>query len=492
MAELGDIQLDEQSGVPHQLTTSGWRPLSQQELAAKTAPAEERFTRGFLLGETEGTAGALGRLLDIATLGLGTGALGKQAAQAGLRRVVGRTSSERVTNAIRQGAQDRAFRQRQQLGGSVATDGDEHLLRQLGGDSHAENLNLARQNFRSVGAAEVNATRESVFDLFTAPADLTAAQVKAIPIAKNLGFQFLPGQVKGSKLFLEGIKSDPILRGAVEYELARNRELLQRHAARAIGLADDVVFDADAMGLAADIMGEGFEGIAGHIGQLRVSGALADDIAPFLSSNQKRAMQIKPKGNAVVQLEGDQVMEVRSRLMRQATDEFRQGRSVVADDINDVVSLIDAQIDQAISPAVKRQWQALRERWRIFRILEKPNVIDLSTGNVNFLSARRNLNKEFKGEFGRQSFGGTGQRRGRVSQATSDFMDMVRVSDAFKDAVGDSGTATRLLSVQNLTHPVETTKKLLARAAIQIEADRLNVEPVRATAKEAFNQGRAQ
>ena len=478
MAELGEIQQGP-DGNPYKLTVNGWRPIDQQELQRLTSGPLGRFASGAFGGETDTLAGGLGKAFDLASIGLGVGApLAKGAAKLAGRALFkgGGRSGERVQQALVQNAADRAERTRRQLGGSIASDGEEHLLRQFGGDTRATQITAVRQELRSVGAAEVNGVRQSVFDLFTAPADLTEAQLKAIPHAERLVFKFLPGQVQGSKLFLEGIKSDPILRGAVEYELASNRSGLQRAAARAIGLEDDVIFDADAMGQAADVLGEGFEGIADHIGPTRLAGALIDDIAPWLSSNQKRVLQLANKGNAeVTQLAGREVMQIRSRLMRAATDEFRQGRTLVADDINDIVGLLDAQIDKAISPAVKRQWQSLREQWRVFRVLEKPNVVDLDTGNVNFLTARNNLRKEFKGEFGRQSFAGEGQRRNRVSTATSEFMDWVRVSGAFKDAVGDSGTATRLLSVQNLTQPVMTAKKLAARAMIQFEADRLNL-----------------
>jgi len=325
---------------------------------------------------------------------------------------------------------------------------------------------------RSVGAAERRTFLEEIRDEFTNPADLTAAQIAAIPHAERLGFQFIPGQIQGSKLLTEGVMTNPILRTAVEAELASNRRLLQTNAARTVsGMGDDAVFDADTIGEMAEVIGRKFDAVRDAVRPSEIPDTLLDDMAPLLSPKQRRLLGVSASENNAITVGGRDLMDMRSRLNSQMADAFkRPGEFTVGTDIADIIEDIDDIIEASIGESGIAAWRRARTEWRFFRIFDKPGVVDLDTGRLNILTLRNNLRRDFKSQFGRQSFG---QRQG-LTTAQSDFLDTVRVSGAFKENLGDSGTAGRSLASQLLTSPKAAGKAFIARRFIEAEAARLN------------------
>ena len=67
------------------------------------------------------------------------------------------------------------------------------------------------------------------------------------------------------------------------------------------------------------------------------------------------------------------------------------------------------------------------------------------------------------------------RKRANLTQAQSDFLDVVRIAGAFKANLGDSGTAGRTISNMMLTNPKEAAKAFVVRRFIQGRADALNV-----------------
>lgn len=467
MADINDIQTTA-DGQPWLLTASGWKEITLQEAEQRTASGVERFGRGVLTGQSFGVAGALGNVApfaaDVAGVGVGVRAGVRGGASAVQSFLGGGGARARQVQGAVPGsaiAPDPATAARSaEVRGAMAMD--------LSNPTMAIEREAA---VRSVGAAERRSFLEDIRDEFNSPAELTPAQMAAIPEAERLGFQFLPGQIQGSRLLLEGVMSNPILRTAVEAELSSNRRLLQTNAARTIEGLDDAIFDADTIGDMADTVGARFDDIRNQVGSVELPGVLADDVAPLLSAKQRRGFQIRPEANTTERLSGQDIMDIRSRLNQQMADAFkRPGGFTEGTDIADIIQEIDDIIEATIGPEGIEAWRKARTEWRFFRLFDRPGTIDLDTGNINVRTMRNALRRDFKKEFGRKSFG----KRANLTQAQSDFLDTVRVAGAFKENLGDSGTAGRLISSKLLTSPVDAGKAFLMRAFLQREAGRLN------------------
>jgi len=265
--------------------------------------------------------------------------------------------------------------------------------------------------------------------------------------------------------------SNPIMRTAVESELAHNRRLLQTSAVKTVqGMGDEAVFNADTLGEMATVIGRKFDAVRDAVKAAVLPDDLVDDMAPLLSAKQRRLLNVELEGNAAHPIDGRSLMEIRSRLNGQIADHYRKGEFTLAEDVGDILDEIDDIIEASIGKSGIDAWRRARTEWRFLRVFEKPNVIDFDTGIINVRTLRNQLEKNFKGEFARQAFG----PRKNLTKAQSDFMDITRVAGAFKENLGDSGTAGRTLASQLLTNPKQAGKAFIARRFIQAEADRLN------------------
>lgn len=335
---------------------------------------------------------------------------------------------------------------------------------------------VAGDGLTSAGAAEATVGPRSVWrsfsdeydrvtQEFTTPMELNDLQEAAVPHMARIGFQPLPGQLRGSKLMLEGIKSDPLLRAAVEPELIANREGLERAIKAGLGLPDTTPFTDDALLTGAeDLLGPEFDAVRDAIRQpVRLSEAGREIADPMLSSYQRRAMDTGGE------LTGQEVMEVRSRLSKQASELFKKGEYTAGTDVVDVINELDAAIEPQLGPELLERWRTAQGRWRFKVFLEAGQTLG-QKGEINLRSAGTAAKKIFGKDFRGFSDPVTG-RRGNLSPETSLALDWVKVGQAFSDNLGDSGTAGRTRAMQLLTNPKEYAKSAMIGRIIRRQAD---------------------
>lgn len=442
MAELGDIQVDPQTGQPAKLTPRGWQPISVEQAEQESRGAAERFVSGAVGGETSGVAGALGNVTGLATIVGGP-------ASAGVKAGVG---------AAKRGVQ-------QLLGGKMATRVQSTIQQQAGREAE----NVIQGAFPGAPAGSVGAQRVGagakpagltgrLADEFFTPRPLRTDQTRILQSgrAEQLGFKFLPGQREGRNLLVAGAKSDPILAPAFDPVFTGNRETGARLARRALGLEDAAEFGRAELGQAADEIGAGLERVAARIGKANLGDDLFKEINALKKIEPDLAAAISPE-RAVT---GQELLGIRSAMGKLSRQNWRQGNALRAERLDKIVKQLDEQIAKALEPAEVAEFSALREQWRTLIQLEKPGVVS-DAGDISFERLANNFRKEFKGDFARDTFATSG----RLSGETADLLDFTKIASAFKENVGDSGTATRL-GIQSLLAP-GGLKSLAKRKALQ-------------------------
>lgn len=446
MADLNDL-MSQLNPLARMGSPEGYGP----PLAQSRADMATRADMFAPLDRAQGGPSAAGQMLldpiDLATggvVGLGVGTAG--------RMVRGRMR-DRVAAGIRAAGQATAASAANRAAGAAGPDG---LL-------HA-------------GAAEATAGPQSVWRSFadeyqrvatefTTPMELNDLQRAAVPVMGRIGFQPLPGQLRGSRLMLEGIKSDPLLRAAVEPELTANREGLELAIKRGLGLPDSTPFTDDALLTGAeDALGAEFDAVRGGIRRPVALSEAAREIAdPLLSSYQRRAMDTSQA------LPAQEIMEVRSRLSRQASELFKKGEYTAGTDVVDVVNEIDAAIEPQLGPEMLARWRTAQSRWKFKIFLEAGQTLG-QKGEINTRSAATAARKIFGKDFRGFSDPVTGQR-GNLTPETSAALDWIKVSQAFADNIGDSGTSGRTRAIQVLTSPKEYAKSMMIARIIRRQAD---------------------
>jgi hypothetical protein len=329
---------------------------------------------------------------------------------------------------------------------------------------------------RSVGAAEARPGSASVWrgfhdeytriaNEFTQPMDLNDLQRAAVPQAQRIGFQLLPGQTSGSKLMLEGIKSDPLLRQAVEPELRANRAGVEAAIKDGLGVPQGTPFTDDVLNVAEEIQGAEFDAVREAItAPVQLSEAAREIADPMLSAFQRRAIDTEGA------LSGSELMEVRSRVAAKSRELFKDGQYNAGMDAVDVVNEIDGQITQQLTGTdLLERWRTAQSHWRFKVFLEAGQTIG-QTGELNLRSAATSAKKIFGKDWRGFSDPTTG-RRGNLSAETSRALDWVKVSQAFADNVGNSGTATRSRAIELLTSPKEYAKSAMIGRIIRRQAD---------------------
>ena len=471
MAELGDIQVDQQTGQPNKLTPQGWVPISQEQAEAETMPAAGRFLSGLIGAETSGVAGSIGQLAGVGTAiaepGFLLGRAGARAAAGAVRRQFGGRPmaarvQERITQQARQPVQPGApgqqlvpFEAQQGAGGFAAP--------RLAADT-------------SVGAAQAGAAPQPaglgarILDKFLDQRPLRTDQSRIVRSgrAEELGFRFLPGQREGQNLLLAGAKSDPIVAGAFDDIFTANRETGSRLARKALGLDDGVEFGRAELGQAADDIGARLNQVADDIEPV----ALNKDITNRVNRLRKVDDDLDDALDDVlgaqgtpadVAVSGQELLALRSQLGATSRQAWRQGASQRAKRVDAIIKKLDDLIEQAsTNPAARADYRKAREQWRVLIQLEKPGIVS-EAGDIGFERLAGRFTKEFKGDFARSTFA---RAESNLSQETKDLLDFTKIGGAFKDNIGDSGTATRL-GLQSLLNPKALGQRLLLKSAAQ-------------------------
>ena len=466
MAELGDIQVEPQTGQPHKLGPNGWEPISVQQADQESQPAFGRFIGGLGGGEATGTAGALGRAVGIGT------AVAEPAfllGRAGVRAAVG-GARRQLQQSGRAGMPQRVQQQIQQV-----TKPETPVFGALPGEGGFVPP-APRAGPTSVGAAQAGAAPQPaglmarIVDKFLDQRPLRTDQARIVQSgrAQELGFRHLPGEQQGQNLLVAGAKSDPIVAGAFDDILTGNREALNRNARKALGLEDAPEFGRAELGEAAQDIGARLNQVADDIKPATLDKDLAnrinklrkvdDDLDDALSD----ALGVEGAA-ADATVSGQELLGMRSQLGKASRQAWKQGAAQRGERIDKIIKKLDDLIEQqSTNPAARAEYAKAREQWRVLTQLEKPGVVS-EAGDIQAATLARNFTKEFKGDFGRTTFA---RPDSKLSQETKDLLDFTKISSAFKDSVGDSGTATRL-GFQSLLNPKALTQRALMRTAME-------------------------
>ena len=457
MSELGDVSANPQTGQPELLTPRGWEPISQEEAQERIQPAAGRFLTGLAGAGGSGVAGSLGKLTGVG-LAVGEPAvlLGRAGARAGARKLSqafggGQKMPARVQQQIQQ-----VTRPEQGITPFEAARGE-------GGFA------APRLADTSVGAAQTGAAPQAaglparILDKFLDQRPLRTDQARIVNSgrAEQLGFRFLPGQREGQNLLLAGAKSDPIVAGAFDDIFTHNRETGARLARKALGLEDGVEFGRAELGQAADDIGARLNQVADDIAPAK----LDKDIANRVNRLRKVDDDLDDALDDVLgvagtapqaTVSGAELLSLRSQLGATSRQAWNQGASERAKRVDKIIKKLDDLIEQnSTNPAARADYRKAREQWRVLIQLEKPGVVS-EAGDIGFERLSSRFTKEFKGDFGRSTFARPDKG---LSQETRDLLDFTKIGGAFKDNIGDSGTATRL-GLQALFSPKQLAQRL--------------------------------
>jgi hypothetical protein len=281
----------------------------------------------------------------------------------------------------------------------------------------------------------------------TATTNLTAAQQLALQNAKPLGMRVTPGQGMGSQALqqLEAkFESQPWSSGPFNAIKAGNQAALDRQAAISIGENAAPNVDSTVMGRAADRMGDVFESARSPsrivMADPKATTGTIDQIESQLQGLLPNGVTLR--GNSLVQqlenltqsgsVNGQQLGQLSSKLGKAAYKQMSSpgGDRDLGDGLYQVKDHVDDLLQSAMSPEDAQAYSAVRGQYRNLMNLAKPGVVNSSTGHVSGTNYANLLQRTDRQGY---LFGGN----------QSDLYNALRFSQAFKPAIGDSGTATR-------------------------------------------------
>lgn len=314
--------------------------------------------------------------------------------------------------------------------------------------------------------------------------NLTQGQQNMRQIAEQLGMRLTPGQSVGSsplQLLEAKLEASPVTSGGFNAIRDQNQRVINRAAAKTIGeTADEVsqpiidraltrtetVFNrvADRTPVPLDPQTvpnrlrqilQDSEGLIGQNASLADNALWArlDDFAFQGGATREQLRTLSSKlgkaaRNNMTTAAGD----------RELGAALREAQNVVEDAIQQSLP----QAEQVAYGEARQQYRALMD------LLSRPTALNTSSGNVNA-----------------RSMAGALQARDRMGWAAgrnqSDLYDALRVVQAFPDAVGNSGTATRSMGAAD--YAMQLPGALLTRAYLSA--------PSRATIQAAGTGGNA-
>jgi hypothetical protein len=284
---------------------------------------------------------------------------------------------------------------------------------------------------------------------------LNPAQQDAMSAGLNLGFRATPGQVSGSiplqqvEAFME---SHPATSGPFNSIKASNNSTLNRIWASGIG-EDSPTLDSVTLGNAANRIGQVYEGVKGQgpvqidpdsfLGKLAQTesdyqGLIGDGTKSITDHPLvKRFMNNAANGSATT----EQLTDLASKLGKSSYNQMTSGSGDrqlgmalgdVKDHVDDV--LVNGLRDSG-RPDLADALNTARGQYRNLMLLTgRGNVVNPSSGNVNGRALASVLQQKDRSGF---LFGNN----------QSPLYDAARFAQAFQPLVGDSGTATRMGSL---------------------------------------------
>ena len=295
---------------------------------------------------------------------------------------------------------------------------------------------------------------------------LTASQQSALQQGQKLGMAATPGQQVGSRPLLQlesKLESQPWTSGPAQALKSQNAQTLNRTWAKAIGEDSDVV-DSSTLARANDRLGSVFESVRDQrqrvidpkkftdtIDQLNedTEGLLPDAITnhPLV----KKLASLAQDGSAT----GQELGTLTSKLGRAATKQMTSptGDRDLGLALFRVKDYTDDLVSQGLEPDELKNYNQARQQYRaLMQLTARTGNLNPSTGNVSGANMASYLQKADKKGF----LYGTNQ---------SDAYNATRFAQAFKPAVGDSGTATRSIGLSDLLQlPIGLPANLLSRA----------------------------
>lgn len=274
---------------------------------------------------------------------------------------------------------------------------------------------------------------------------ITETQQRLVDRARRIGMSVKPSQATGSP-FLErleaSMESSAITAGAFARRGARNQATANRLAARAIGETSDSL-NADVMGRAAKRIGDRFDELTRD-----ATVKLDDDFITALGN-----IEAKTSGTWVKNSSIDDVIEralkeaaeapdnaisarryqdIRSQIGKAARSNLRGENSdpETAFALFDIQEALDDALSRSLGDDARQAFAQAREQWRILSLLERPGVVNTSSGDVSLRRLANSLRTKDKRGFAR------GRNR-------SDLYDAARFAQGFRQ-YPDSGTAGRL------------------------------------------------
>ena len=295
---------------------------------------------------------------------------------------------------------------------------------------------------------------------------LTQGQQDALAIAKRLGFQTTPAQQTGNKALGKmeaALSSHPESSAPFDAIGSANSRTLGTIAAKAIGEDSDNL-SSTVLGQANQRLGKVFDSVAdstpvpldpqtygvqlakvlkdseGMIGQ---NGSLADN-----GLIKRLDGFVNDQGGAT----REQLRDLSSKMGKAARSNLTSatGDRELGSSLLDAQDVVEKAITGSLSGAQKAEYADARNQYKtLMQLTAKNTVTNPSNGEVNPKALASLLMSKDKSGF---TFGNNG----------SDLYDAARFSQAFPEAVGNSGTATR--SLPSLTQiPVRLVAALGSR-----------------------------
>jgi hypothetical protein len=287
----------------------------------------------------------------------------------------------------------------------------------------------------------------------------------------KLGFRLTPGQASGNiplqqaEAFME---SHPATSGPFNKIKASNASTLNRIWASGIG-EDSPTLDSVTLGNAADRIGQVYENIKGQgsvpidpdsflgkIGQTEsdYQGLIGDGTQSITNHPLvKRFMNYAADGNATT----EQLSDLASRLGKASSNQMisnggdRQLGMALGDVKDHVDDVLFNGLRDSGRPDLADALNTARGQYRNLMLLTgRDNVLNPSNGNVNGRALASALQHKDRYGF---LFGNN----------QSPLYDSVRFAQAFPPLIGDSGTATRMGTLNPLEWPVSIAGNIASR-----------------------------
>lgn len=284
------------------------------------------------------------------------------------------------------------------------------------------------------------------------PSNLTPAQVRAAAVGNQMGMKMLPGQSSGSpalQQFEAKLESNPWTSGPVNAIKANNQSVLNTAAAQSIGENANVV-DSTVLQRAADRLGETFDKVGDPsritvVDPAKTSAAIdaVDQEAEGLINGSIRDNPLVSRLQNLADsggINGQQLRQLSSKLGKAAYKQMSgpNGDRDMGQALYGVKDHVDDLIQSGLSGEEASTYAAARSQYRaLMQLTSRVGITNPSTGNISGLSLASKLQQSDRGGY---LYGGN----------QSDVYNAARFSQAFRPIVGNSGTATRMLSPSDL------------------------------------------